>query len=66
MSFEAIRAHLKAHEGKPRATFSIEGVQALLDHADRLQRIVNQCRLAFDGMVSVQSAIDLIDKETTP
>jgi len=37
-------------------------VEALTAERDRLREAVNQSRLAFAGYVSVQSAIDLIDR----
>ena len=36
-------------------------IEALTAERDRLREALNQCRLAFSGYVSVQSAIDLID-----
>lgn len=40
----------------------LDRVEQLTAERDRLREALNQCRLAFAGHVSVQSAIDLIDR----
>lgn len=41
----------------------VEAAEAQLEEA---RKVMNQCRLAFGGTVSVQSAIDMLDKAPAP
>ena len=51
---------LVGHMTKLIAT-GLDRIEALTAERDRLREALNQSRLAFAGLVSVQSAIDLLD-----
>ena len=58
LRFGGVGVQVRADSCAPLA----DAIDALTAERDRLREALNQCRLAFAGYVSVQSAIDLIDR----